>query len=340
MNIKAWSIVLAGLLLVFAATGATAQAASGVLGAAQTSIGNGLTYQGRLVQAGIPAQGSFDFRFALYDQPTGGSPQGNALALENVLVVNGLFSVELDFQMTYDGTAFYLQAEVRDGNSTGAYTLLSPRQKMTAAPYALLAKNLSGPLVLSGAGDTASGALVSVTAGNGYAAIDAYSLNQDAVDAESGSGNAISGKSASGYAGYFEGNVKVTGTLTLPSITLRVDHPLEPQSKILDLAGMVADEQMIEVSGNALLGPDGRAEIPIPAWFPEAAGTFRYQLTPLGSPAPGLYVAAEIQNGHFEIAGGPAGLKVSWQVTGTRQDAYALAHPFQAEQQKPVGVGQ
>jgi hypothetical protein len=53
-----------------------------------------------------------------------------------------------------------------------------------------------------------------------------------------------------------------------------------------------------------------------------------------------LYIAAEIQNGHFTIAGGPAGLKVSWQVTGTRQDAYAQAHPLQVEQQKSAGEGQ
>lgn len=350
MSIKVMSIVLAGILLIFAASGATAQASPAEAGAAQSVIGNGLTYQGRLVQAGKPAQGSFDFRFTLYDQPAGGSTQGISLQINNVPVVDGLFSVELDFGVNYDGSVYYLQPEVRVGNSTGAYTLLSPRQKMTAAPYAILAKNLSGPLVLSGAGDSLALALISVSAANGYAAIDAKSTNEVAVDARSETGKAISGvsehatgvygKSTDGYAGYFEGDVKVTGVLTEPAVTVRINHPLEPQSKTLDLAGVIADEPVITLSGNVLLGADGRAEITVPPWFSAVAGGFRYQVTPLGNPAPGLFVAAEIQNGRFTVAGGCAGLKVSWQVTGARMDAYAQAYPFQAEQQKVAGEGQ
>ncbi|MDD5371206.1 MAG: hypothetical protein PHQ40_19155, partial [Anaerolineaceae bacterium] len=117
MSIKVMSIVLAGILLIFAASGATAQASPAEAGAAQSVIGNGLTYQGRLVQAGKPAQGSFDFRFTLYDQPAGGSTQGISLQINNVPVVDGLFSVELDFGVNYDGSVYYLQPEVRVGNS-------------------------------------------------------------------------------------------------------------------------------------------------------------------------------------------------------------------------------
>ncbi len=39
--------------------------------------------------------------------------------------------------------------------------------------------------------------------------------------------------------------------------------------------------------------------------------------------------AAQVSNGQFIIAGGQPGMKVSWQVTGVRQDAYAKAHPLQ-----------
>jgi hypothetical protein len=40
---------------------------------------------------------------------------------------------------------------------------------------------------------------------------------------------------------------------------------------------------------------------------------------------------------HFKIAGGTAGARVSWQVTGVRQDAWANAHRVQVEEEKPMG---
>src|SRR6266851_4342394 len=63
---------------------------------------------------------------------------------------------------------------------------------------------------------------------------------------------------------------------------------------------------------------------------------FRYQLTPIGSPGPNLYIAEEISNNRFKIAGGASTMKVSWQVTGIRQDAWAKAHPMQVEEEKSV----
>jgi hypothetical protein len=60
-----------------------------------------------------------------------------------------------------------------------------------------------------------------------------------------------------------------------------------------------------------------------------------YQLTCIGGWAP-VYVADEISGNRFKIAGGQPGMKVSWQVTGVRQDAYANAHRIPVEQEKPV----
>lgn len=37
----------------------------------------------------------------------------------------------------------------------------------------------------------------------------------------------------------------------------------------------------------------------------------------------------------FKIDGGKPGAKVSWQVTGVRQDAYANAHRIPVEEDKP-----
>ena len=53
-----------------------------------------------------------------------------------------------------------------------------------------------------------------------------------------------------------------------------------------------------------------------------------------GSPLPNLHIAQEIENNSFRIAGGMPGSKVSWQVTGIRQDAWANAHRIPVEVDK------
>ena len=75
----------------------------------------------------------------------------------------------------------------------------------------------------------------------------------------------------------------------------------------------------------------------LPDWFEALNRDFRYQLTPIGAPAPNLYVAQEIQDNRFQIAGGKPDLKVSWQVTGIRHDPYAEAYRIPVEEMKPEG---
>src|SRR5262249_1288021 len=65
-------------------------------------------------------------------------------------------------------------------------------------------------------------------------------------------------------------------------------------------------------------------------------GDYRYQLTAVGGPGGQLYVAKEISNGEFTIAGGTPSLKVSWQVTGVRHDASAISNRTPVEQDKPA----
>ena len=77
----------------------------------------------------------------------------------------------------------------------------------------------------------------------------------------------------------------------------------------------------------------GQAVVDLPEWFEALNGDFRYQLTTIGRPA-SVFIAQEIQNHQFKIAGGRAGMKVSWQVTGVRHDAWAQAHSLQVEEEK------
>jgi hypothetical protein len=62
--------------------------------------------------------------------------------------------------------------------------------------------------------------------------------------------------------------------------------------------------------------------------FNQRNTAFRYQLTAIGASAPGLYIAQEVQNNTFSVAGGQPGMKVSWQITAVRQDRYAKSHPL------------
>jgi hypothetical protein len=138
------------------------------------------------------------------------------------------------------------------------------------------------------------------------------------------------------YAGSFTGNVNVTGTLTTGVKNFRIDHPLDPANKYLYHSSVESSEMMNMYTGNTTLDASGQATVQLPAWFQAENADFRYQLTAIGASAPGLYIAQEIENNSFRIAGGQAGVKVSWQVTAIRQDAYVKAHPLVVEVDKPA----
>jgi hypothetical protein len=107
--------------------------------------GTTFTYQGRFTENGMAFTGNAEFQATLWNAPNGGA----ALATNNlgsvvVPVTNGLFVLPLDFGANFPGDDRWLQLEVR--TVVGPFTTLSPRQRLTAAPYAITAGNLSGPV--------------------------------------------------------------------------------------------------------------------------------------------------------------------------------------------------
>ncbi|MBV7327836.1 hypothetical protein KFU94_06165 [Chloroflexi bacterium TSY] len=102
------------------------------------------TYQGRLTEGGIPATGTYDFVFALYDAANGSDQLGSAIPIEDVAVNDGYFTVQLDFGGNdFRGDTRYLEVRVRAGGETGSYTLLDPRRIVTSVPYAVYANRAS-----------------------------------------------------------------------------------------------------------------------------------------------------------------------------------------------------
>ncbi len=113
---------------------------------AAAPLGTAITYQGQLKSEGVPIIGSADLRFTLWDAATGGNFDPDILTTTDVPVVNGFFSVELDFGSgAFEGSKKWLEIEVRyPAARGGAFTRLAPRQPITAAPYALYALNSPG----------------------------------------------------------------------------------------------------------------------------------------------------------------------------------------------------
>jgi hypothetical protein len=137
------------------------------------------------------------------------------------------------------------------------------------------------------------------------------------------------------------GNINISGNLTVSGTkNFRIDHPLDPANKFLFHAAIESSEVLNLYSGNVVLDVSGEAIVQLPEWFEVINKDFRYQLTSIGAPGRDLYVAEEVSGGHFKIAGGKPGGKVSWQVSGVRNDAWEKAHPMVVEADKGSKRGQ
>ncbi len=107
------------------------------------------TYQGELLDGGVPAQGIYDGQFLLFDAPAGGNQLGPTLCRDNMVYGLGhplgvRFSVSLNFGDQFGGQERYLEVRIRadtglDCSNTTGFTPLSPRQRLTGAPNALYA---------------------------------------------------------------------------------------------------------------------------------------------------------------------------------------------------------
>ncbi len=140
------------------------------------------------------------------------------------------------------------------------------------------------------------------------------------------------------YAGYFRGDVYVTGDLSASGTkSFQIDHPLNPANCYLYHFAQEGPEVQNVYNGVVTLDANGEAVVALPPYFSALnTGPYRYQLTPIGAPMPNLHVAQEIQGNTFRIAGGVPGKKVSWEVTAVRNDPYLRDHPVRAEVDKPA----
>lgn len=147
------------------------------------------------------------------------------------------------------------------------------------------------------------------------------------------------GMSNSGYAGYFSGHVAITGDLSVAGNiskgggSFKIDHPLDPANKYLSHSFIESPDMMNIYNGNVTTDAKGVATITMPDYFQSLNRDFRYQLTVIGQFAQAI-VANEIKDNRFQVKTNKPNVKVSWQVTGIRQDAYANANRIPVEEDK------
>jgi hypothetical protein len=139
---------------------------------------------------------------------------------------------------------------------------------------------------------------------------------------------------ANGIAGYFDGDVQVTGNVSKAGGSFKIDDPVDPENKYLYHSFVESPDMMNVYNGNVVTDGKGEATVAMPDYFEALNRDFRYQLTVIGQFAQAI-VGRKMTGGTFLIRTDKPNVEVSWQVTGIRQDAWANAHRIPNEEPKP-----
>jgi len=179
------------------------------------ALDKSFTFQGRLTDAGVPANGSYDFNFYLYEAPVGGNQVGPVQTIADVAVTAGLFTVKLNFGDVFHGEEYSLEIQVRPGASAGAYTTLSPREQVGAVPNALFASQAGSLLLPQSIAADVNAPLLSLT--NTSPAVSGIGLSVETDKASAIVGGSVEGAggvfgSTNGTALAVSGPIKVIGT--------------------------------------------------------------------------------------------------------------------------------
>lgn len=117
-------------------------------GVSSIATAQSFTYQGRLTSAGAMANGPHDMRFTLYAQASGGGAISSTVCIDDVDVVDGLFTVTLPMSIPTTSSEMFLNIEVRADAGNGCedlsgYAALSPRQPVNGAPVATIGQRVA-----------------------------------------------------------------------------------------------------------------------------------------------------------------------------------------------------
>ena len=139
-----------------------------------------------------------------------------------------------------------------------------------------------------------------------------------------------------GLAGQFQGNVRITGSLTKASGGFTIDHPLDPENRYLSHSFVESPEMLNVYRGTVTTDQDGTATVRLPDYVEALNRGFSYHLTVVGEFAQAA-VASTIQDGMFTVRTDRPGITVCWLVLGERADPWAEANRISVEEDKPAG---
>jgi hypothetical protein len=143
----------------------------------------------------------------------------------------------------------------------------------------------------------------------------------------------VYGAGGTDYAVYAYGDMGCSGTLSKGGGSFVIDHPLDPENRILRHSFVESPDMMNVYNGNVITDANGEAQVDLPDYFDALNQDFRYQLTVLGQFAQAI-VAEEIRDNRFVIKTDKPNVKVSWQVTGIRKDPWAEKNRIVVEERK------
>ncbi len=116
-----------------------------------------------------------------------------------------------------------------------------------------------------------------------------------------------------------------------------IDHPLDPENKLLRHFAIESNEVLNSYSGNVITNEKGVAVVHLPKYFEKINKDFRYQLTVIGSFAQAI-ISGKINNNQFEIATSRPNVEVSWEVKAVRNDKYIQQAKARTEEEKPANM--
>ena len=238
---------------------------------------------------------------------------GQVAHFENV--PNGSLEFAVEIINKNPGTALHLDSF---GSATSAKETLWVEQGNTAGRAAIFdlhdASNSSDAAVLIRSGAT----------GGGHSALRVLAADP------------------SKKAAVFSGSVDITtdlvvgGSFSAAAKAFKIDHPLDPNNKFLIHNSIESNERINIYSGNITTNDEGYATVQLPEYMNALNKDFKYQLTIVDKSFAQAIIWEEMntESNSFVIKTNTPDITVSWQITGTRQDTWALENPMQVEVDK------
>jgi hypothetical protein len=131
------------------------------------------------------------------------------------------------------------------------------------------------------------------------------------------------------------GNLHVAGRISKGGGGFRIDHPLDPDRRWLSHSFVESPDMLTVYAGTATTDERCRAVVTLPPYFDALNSGPCVQVTPVGELAV-VAVEGSVVDGAFAILSDRPGVRVHWQVTGVRQDAWARQNRIPVEEDKPV----